>query len=187
MSHCRSPLSGIEAWVGFQWAETGSGGIPGRHILSQSTETGKYRVFTEDLEWSCVATAQHVRRQGRQLNWKGLLGSELRGLERHGANLTGKGKWLHCLSTNWLCPLSVSPVQAWEKGLWQKLAEEGAGSTARLVSSPGNKVSCNSDPWISISSVNNTQQEMQQHRAWGNGRKEGIFHDTARLCSPFLS
>lgn len=25
-------------------------------------------------------------------NWKGILGSELKGLERHGANLTGKGK-----------------------------------------------------------------------------------------------
>lgn len=28
----------------------------------------------------------------RELNWKGILGSELKGLERHGANLTGKGK-----------------------------------------------------------------------------------------------
>lgn len=62
------------------------------HSRQAHPEPGKYRVFTEDLEWSCVATAQHVRRQGRQPTWKGLLGSELRGLERHGANLTGKGK-----------------------------------------------------------------------------------------------
>lgn len=40
-----------------------------------------------------MATAQHVRREGGgEPNWKGILGSELKGLERHGANLTGKGK-----------------------------------------------------------------------------------------------
>lgn len=51
--------------------------------MSQGIETGKYKVFTKNWEWSCVAAAQGSRRERWEMSWKGIVGSQLKGLERH--------------------------------------------------------------------------------------------------------
>lgn len=70
--------------------------------------------------------------------------------------------------------------------MWQKLAEESAGSTARLVSSPGNKVSCNSDHESAFPLSIIHSKKCNSSGLGGNGRKGGIFHDTlgSALLSP---
>lgn len=62
------------------------------HIVSQSIETGKYKTFTKDWEWSCVAAAQDARGAGREPSWKGIMESELKGLEKQSVKLNSKGK-----------------------------------------------------------------------------------------------
>lgn len=51
--------------------------------MSQGMEIGKYKVFTKNWVWSCVATTQGARREWWEMSWKGIMGSQPKGLERH--------------------------------------------------------------------------------------------------------
>lgn len=125
---------------------------------------------------------QHGVQGGSSGRWDGKVswGQSRKGLERPNeepvldsvpreGDLTGEAGAVPAPSQP---PLSAGPGEGHG-------AETGRGVIAWLVSSPGNKVSCNSDRESAFPlSIIHREKCNSTGLGGGNGRQEGIFHDT---------